>query len=53
MTPRKAPAIASSQPGDMGKRFLLDPDCCIDEKTGKPLYPLRKDFKVPDWGLMG
>ncbi|MEM1733595.1 MAG: NADH-quinone oxidoreductase subunit C [Pyrobaculum sp.] len=37
----------------MGKRFLLDPDCCIDEKTGKPLYPLRKDFKVPDWGLMG
>lgn len=38
---------------NMGKRFLLDPDCCIDEKTGKPLYPLRKDFKVPDWGLMG
>lgn len=37
----------------MGKRFLLDPDCCIDEKTGKPQYPLRKDFKVPDWGLMG
>ncbi len=37
----------------MGKRFLLDPDCCIDEKTGQPQYPLRKDFKVPDWGLMG
>ncbi|MBP1450032.1 MAG: NADH-quinone oxidoreductase subunit C, partial [Thermoproteus sp.] len=28
---------------NMGKRFLLDPDCCIDEKTGKPLYPLRRD----------
>lgn len=37
----------------MGKRFLLDPDCCIDEKTGKPLYPLRRDFKVPEWGLFG
>jgi NADH-quinone oxidoreductase subunit C len=37
----------------MGKRFLLDPDCCVDEKTGKPLYPLRKDYKVPDWGLTG
>lgn len=38
---------------NMGKRFLLDPDCCIDEKTGKPLYPLRRDFKIPEWGLFG
>jgi NADH-quinone oxidoreductase subunit C len=37
----------------MGKRFLLDPDCCIDERTGKPLYPLRKDFKIPEWSLTG
>ncbi len=37
----------------MGKRFLLDEDCCIDERTGKHLYPLRKDFKVPDWQIMG
>jgi len=38
---------------NMGKRFLLDEDCCIDEKTGEKLYPLRKDFVVPDWGIMG
>ena len=33
---------------NMGRRFLLDPDCC-KAPDGSPLYPLRKDFKVPDW----
>jgi len=27
---------------NMGKRFLLDPDCCPGQ------FPLRKDFKIPE-----
>ena len=33
---------------NMGRRFLLDPDCCR-APDGSPLYPLRKDFRIPDW----